>query len=367
MTIDFVSLTAPGIAGLHPYQPGKPVEELEREYGVSNAIKLASNENPLGAGKRASTVIQSVAGEIHRYPDGNGFRVKSALASQLGVRSENLTLGNGSSEVLELVVRTFVSPENQVIFSQHAFAVYPILTQAVGAEAVVTPAKDWGHDLVAMHNAITDRTRLIFIANPNNPTGTWLRSGELYSFLSGIPDHVLILVDEAYFEYVQEEEYPDTVRWLDDFPNLIVTRTFSKIHGLAGLRIGYGVSHPDLAELLNRVRQPFNSNSIALAAAEAALEDADHVQKSIETNVSGLQQLTAAFERLGLEFIPSVGNFICVAFDRPGMEIYEALLQRGVIVRPIAVYGMPDYLRVTVGSEEENARFIEALEKTLAS
>ena len=364
--IDFLSLTAPGVAGLHPYQAGKPVEELEREYGVSNAIKLASNENPLGPGKMALAAMRSVEQEVSRYPDGNGFKLKQLLANQLNVKSENITLGNGSSEILELVARTFVTPENQVIFSEHAFAVYPILTQAVGAEAVITPAINRGHDLDAMRDAVTDRTRLIFVSNPNNPTGTWLTSDQLHNFLSSIPDHVFVLVDEAYFEYVEEDEYPNSIKWIDEFPNLIVTRTFSKIHGLAGLRIGYGISHPDVAELLNRVRQPFNSNSVALAAAEAALQDSDHIKKSVETNTAGLKQLIAAFEKLGLKYIPSVGNFICVEFDRDGLGIYEALLHKGMIVRPIGVYGMPNHLRVTIGSEKENTQFIQSLSEVLS-
>jgi len=364
--VDFLSLTATGVAGLHPYQAGKPVEELEREYGVSDAIKLASNENPLGPGKLALAAMRKVEEQVSRYPDGNGFKLKHLLAEQHGVTSENITLGNGSSEILELVARTFVIPENQVIFSEHAFAVYPILTQAVGAKAMITPAKNWGHDLNAMRDAVTDQTRLIFVANPNNPTGTWLNSNQLHDFLTSIPDHVLVLVDEAYFEYVKEDVYPNTINWIDEFHNLIVTRTFSKIHGLAGLRIGYCVSHPEIAELLNRVRQPFNSNSLALAAAAAALQDSDHIKKSIETNSTGLQQLIMAFEKMGLQFIPSVGNFICVEFERGGLEIYEALLHKGVIVRPIDVYGLPRHLRITVGNEEENNRFIQALGEVLS-
>lgn len=365
MSIDFLSLTAPGVAGLQPYQPGKPVDELEREYGLSNAIKLASNENPLGPGEQALKAMRACEKTLGRYPDGNGFTLKKLLAEQSGVRSDMITLGNGSSEILELVARTFVTPANQVLFSQHAFAVYPILTQAIGAEAVVTPAKNWGHDLEAMREAITNRTRLIFVTNPNNPTGTWVNSGELYRFLTAVPDHAIVIVDEAYFEYVLEEDYPDSIKWLNEFPNLVVTRTFSKIHGLAGLRIGYGVSHPDVAELLNRVRQPFNTNTMALVAAEAALNDKTHVANSLAVNSNGMRQLTSAFTRLGLNYIPSVGNFICVEFNRPGLEIYEALLRKGVIIRPVGVYGMPDHLRVTIGLEEENDRFIRSLEEIL--
>ncbi len=365
MAMDFLSLTAPGVAGLHPYQAGKPIEELEREYGVTDVVKLASNENPLGPGKLAIEVIHSCDQEAARYPDGSGYKLKQLIAKQLEIKSESITLGNGSSEILELVARTFVTPDNEIIFSEHAFAVYPILTQAVGAKAVVTQAKKWGHDLNAMRDAVTDKTRLIFVANPNNPTGTWLESGSLHDFVSSIPSHVLVLIDEAYFEYVNEDNYPDSIKWLDHYQNLIVTRTFSKIHGLAGLRIGYGISHPQVAELLNRVRQPFNSNSLALAAAEAALQDYSHINESLETNASGMVQLATAFEKMGLNYIPSVGNFICVEFDQSGMEIYQALLHKGVIVRPVDVYGMPNYLRVTIGIEKENSRFIQALSDVL--
>ncbi len=365
MSIDYLSLTAPGVAGLNPYQPGKPVDELEREYGIRDAIKLASNENPLGVGHLAQEAMRRCIADISLYPDGNGFTLKTTLAEKLGVSRNMITLGNGSSEILELVARTFVTPENQVLFSEHAFAVYPILTQSIGAEALVTPAKNWGHDLDAMQAAITDRTRLVFVTNPNNPTGTWLTKSELHRFLSAVPDHVIVVVDEAYFEYVTEAEYPNAIEWLDEFPNMIVTRTFAKIHGLAGLRIGYGISHPALADLLNRVRQPFNCNSMALAAAEAALHDEAHVQKSIDVNSAGMAQLTAAFDRLGLQFIPSVGNFISVAFEKPGTEVYEALLRKGVIIRPVGVYDMPYHLRATIGTEEQNARLISALEDIL--
>lgn len=365
MSIDFLSLTAPGVAGLHPYQPGKPVEELEREYGIKNAIKLASNENPLGAGEAAKAAMRTCIDDIELYPDGNGFKLKHALAKKLGVNTDMITLGNGSSEILELVARTFVTPENQVLFSEHAFAVYPILTQAIGAEALVTPAKNWGHDLDAMAAAITDRTRLCFVTNPNNPTGTWLTKTDLHAFLKQVPQHVIVVVDEAYFEYVQEPDYPNAIEWLDEFPNLLVTRTFAKIHGLAGLRIGYGICHPGMADLLNRVRQPFNCNSMALAAAEAALADESHVQKSVETNQKGMQQLMVGFDQLGLKYIPSVGNFISVAFDKPAGEIYEALLKQGVIIRPVGVYDMPYHLRATIGTQAQNQRLLDALETIL--
>ena len=361
MALDINALALTGVRGLRPYEPGKPLEELEREYGISNAVKLASNENPLGPSKKAVEVLTNHLAELARYPDGNGFALKKALADKLAVSTDQITLGNGSNEVLEFAARAFVSVENEVIFSQHSFAVYPIVTQAVGARAVVVPANNWGYDLDAITKAITDKTRLIFVANPNNPTGTWSRKDELKNFLSSLPGHVLCVVDEAYFEYVENPDYPDAMQWLPEFENLIVTRTFSKIYGLAGLRIGYGVSSPAIADMLNRVRQPFNVNSLALAAAEAALADEQHLLASRELNNRGMAQLVQGFEKLGLSYIPSVGNFVSVDIGRSGADVYEQLLKRGVIVRPVANYEMPNHLRITIGTKAENTRFLDAL------
>ena len=368
---DFFSIAVEGVQSLQPYQPGKPLDELEREYGVTQAVKLASNENPFGPGEKALAAIEKELKELARYPDGNGFALKSALASRLGINQNQITLGNGSNDVLEFLARAFVSVGDEVVFSQHAFAVYPIVTQAVGGKAVVVPAKDWGHDLDAMLAAVSEKTRLIFIANPNNPTGTWLSFNAIHDFIKQIPSHVLLVVDEAYFEYANDpalgaKGYATALSLLDNYPNLVVTRTFSKAFGLAGLRAGYGVSHPDVADLLNRVRQPFNMNSLALVAAEAALADEAHLNKSIRLNAKGMQQLIVAFNALGLEYIPSVGNFICVKVGN-GADIYEALLHEGVIVRPIANYEMPEYLRITIGTDEENARFISALKNSMQS
>ena len=365
MTCDFLSLASPGVRQLEPYRPGKPIEELEREYGFSNIVKLASNENPLGPGHLARAAIRGCEEVLGLYPDGSGFLLKQALARSLGVGMNQITLGNGSNDVLELIARTFLTPAHQAIFSEYAFVVYALVTQAIGAEAVVTPAKGFGHDLKAMAQSVTERTRLIFIANPNNPTGTWVEEASLQGLLDSVPAHVLVVVDEAYFEYVDAPGYPDCVAWIKRYPQLIVTRTFSKIHGLAWLRVGYGISHPEVAELLNRVRQPFNVNSLALRAAQAALEDKEHIARSFAVNKAGLKQLAEAFERLGLNYIPSVANFISVELDRPAAPVYEALLRKGVIVRPVANYGMPNHLRVTVGLEHENARFIAALREVL--
>lgn len=368
---DFSKYANPGVLGLRPYQPGKPIEELEREYGVSNIIKLASNENPLGPSPKALQAMRGELEDVWLYPDGNGFELKQQLAAKHAVEMEQITLGNGSSDVLEFAVRVFVSPEQEVLFSEHSFALYPILTQAVGGKAVVAPAKAWGHDLEAMQARISERTRVIFIANPNNPTGTWLRADELESFIQAVPENVLVVVDEAYFDYAIDpatgaESYPDTTAWVSRYPNLMVARTFSKSYGLAGLRVGYAISHPQVAELMNRVRPPFNVNSVALAAAVAALQDAEHLQRTVKLNAEGLRQLEAGCRSAGLEYIPSVGNFISIDVDRPAGQVYEALLREGVIVRPVANYGMPNHLRVTVGTAQENERFLSALNRVLA-
>ena len=365
MTRELLSLAVPGVRGLRPYEPGKPLTELEREYGIKQAIKLASNENPLGPGAKALAAIRAQLDELGRYPDGNGFALKAALARKHGIVPEQITLGNGSNEVLEFAARAFVLPENEVVYSQHAFAVYPLVTQAIGARALVTPVRDWGHDLEAMAAAISARTRLVFVANPNNPTGTWIAADALERFLERLPEHVIVVVDEAYYEYVSEAQYPDTIPWVARFPNLVVTRTFSKVHGLAGLRVGYGVSNVPMADLLNRVREPFNVNSLALAAAEAALADGQHVADSLAMNSAGMRQLIQGLDDLSLTYIPSVANFITFDVGRPAAPVYEALLRQGVIVRPIANYGMPNHLRVTVGRPQENERFLEALTKVL--
>jgi histidinol-phosphate aminotransferase len=367
----YEQLATPGIRGLHPYQPGKPIEELERELGIANIIKLASNENPLGPSPVALTAVTDAAKDIWLYPDGNGFRLKQRLAQLHGVDLAAITLGNGSSDLLEFVVRVLVNPGDEVLYSQHAFAIYPIVTRAAGGVPVETPAKDWGYDLDALLAAITDKSRVIFIANPNNPTGTYVRGEALEAFLQAVPAQVVVVVDEAYFDYASHPatgavDYPDTTQWLDRYPNLMVTRTFSKSYGLAGLRVGYGVCHPQLADLMNRVRPPFNVNSLALAGAEAALGDTAHLARSVAMNAEGLRQLEAGFEAMGLDYIPSVGNFISVDVRREAAPLFTALLHEGVIVRPVANYGMPHHLRVTVGRPEENSRFLTALAKVLA-
>lgn len=362
----FFDRAVPGVRGLQPYQPGKPIAELEREYGVTDAIKLASNENPLGPSPRVIEALRNELGQIARYPDGAGFALKQAIASKYSLNTSQITLGNGSNDILELIARTFVAQNDEVIFSQYAFAVYPIVTQAVAGKAVEVPALDWGHDLQAMRAAISDRTRLIFIANPNNPTGTWLNSAALYDFLSAVPDNIPVVVDEAYYEYASDPahgiaDFPNAMTWLDEFPNLIVTRTFSKAYALAGLRIGFSVAHPVIADLLNRVRQPFNANLLAQSAACVAFNDEAHLARGLTINAAGLQQLYAGFDQIGLPYIRSAGNFVCVDIGQDAAPIYQGLLREGVIVRPVANYGMPNHLRVSVGLPEENARFLRAL------
>ena len=366
MSCDFMALATPGVQGLHPYEAAKPVEELERELGIENIIKLASNENPLGPSPQALAAAREAMGEAARYPDSNGFRLKAALQRHYGLSPDQLTLGNGSNDVLELIARAFIRPEDEVIFSQYAFAVYPIVTQGSSARAVVTPARDFGHDLEAMAAAITDRTRLIFIANPNNPTGTALMRDELEAFLQRVPERVLVVLDEAYTEYVQNQDFPDGLALLPRFPNLIVTRTFSKAWGLAGLRVGFAAASTVITDLLNRVRQPFNVSIPALAAAEAVLDDRDYLTRSIEVNRQGMAQLEEGLRQQGISFIPSFGNFITADMLRPAQPVFQALLREGVIVRPLAGYRMPQYLRISVGLPEENARFLAALERVLA-
>ena len=368
MTCDFLPLAAPGVRTLHPYQPGKPESELRREYGLNDIVKLASNENPLGPSPKALVAVREALAGMARYPDGNGFELKTALSARLNTPIGALTLGNGSNDVLELAARAFLTPEHEAVFSEHAFAVYPIVTQAIGATARVAKANPpdhpmpYGHDPAALLNLINDRTRIVFIANPNNPTGTWLKTAELQTLLEAVPERVMVVVDEAYGEYVEATaDCPNALHWLDRFPNLIITRTFSKAYGLAGLRVGYAVSHPQVADLLNRVRQPFNVNSLALVAATAALGDLEHLERSRTLNRAGMQQLQDACRQWGLNWLPSVGNFLCVDVGRSGREMFLELLKRGIIVRPVDNYGLPHFLRISIGSQAENARLIEAL------
>ncbi|HBX55971.1 histidinol-phosphate transaminase [Pseudomonas sp. UBA2684] len=369
MSCDFLSLAQPGVQKLSPYVPGKPVDELARELDLDPAsiVKLASNENPLGPSPKALEAIRAELAELTRYPDGNGFELKSRLAERYSVQADQVTLGNGSNDILELVARAYLAPGLNAVFSAHAFAVYPIATQAVGAQGKVVPAQDYGHDLEAMLAAIDGNTRVVFIANPNNPTGTWFGPQALSDFLARVPQNVLVVLDEAYIEYAEGSELPDGLDYLAQHANLLVSRTFSKAYGLAALRVGYAISSAQIADVLNRVRQPFNVNSLALAAACAALEDIDYLARSRQVNDAGMAQLEAGCRALGLRWIPSKGNFLCIDFARDTTAINQALLRAGVIVRPVAGYGMPDYLRVSIGLPEENARFLAVLAQVLSA
>lgn len=372
MTFDPKSLIAPSVRTLAPYVPGKPIEELEREYGIRDSIKLASNENPLGPGPLAIEAMRAAIEHVGLYPDGNGFALKAALAKKHACSPEAITLGNGSNDVLVLLAEAFLTPEVEAVYSQYAFAVYPIAVQAIGAIARIAPAlpdthaMPLGHDLDAMRALVNAKTRLIFIANPNNPTGTFVDADRLHAFIASVPSSTLVVVDEAYVEYADDPRYPDASRWLAEFPNLVVTRTFSKAYGLAGLRVGYALSHPAVADALNRVRQAFNVNSIALAAARAALDDREHLQRSIAVTRQGLAQVRAGCDRLGIRHLPSQGNFVLLDLQRPALPVYERMLRAGVIVRPVANYNLPNHLRVTVGTPEQNQRMLDALEKALA-
>lgn len=359
------------VATLAPYIPGKPIEELEREYGIYDSIKLASNENPLGPGPRALEAIAAASRQIGLYPDGSGFALKRALARKHRCGTDCITLGNGSNDVLVIIAEAFLSPHSEAVYSQYTFAVYPIAVQATGATVRIAPANPdggampLGHDLAAMAQLINERTRVVFVANPNNPTGTWVDADALRGFIASVPEQTLVVIDEAYIEYVSEPNFPDASRWLAQFPNLIVTRTFSKAYGLAGLRVGYALSDPAVADMLNRVRQPFNVNSIALAAALAALDDAGHLQRSIETNRSGIAQVSAGCDALGVRHLPSAGNFVLVDCGRPAAPVYEAMLRQGVIVRPVSNYRLPNHLRITIGTRAQNERVLSALSRAL--
>ena len=348
------------ILSLTPYQGGRPISEIQREYGLSNVIKLASNENPLGVSKKVQEAIKIAVTQIGRYPDGNGYYLKDALAKKLSVSAKSITLGNGSNDILELIPRAYVcSKDDEVIFSQYAFVVYPLVTKAIGAKAIVTPANDFGHDLNAMYEAITDKTKVIFIANPNNPTGTLLSNEEIYNFLKKVSNEIIVVLDQAYIEYLDVEDV--YIDWLKDFPNLVITRSFSKAYGLAGLRVGYSISSEEIADYLNRIRQPFNVNLIAQEAAIAALSDTDFLAESVKVNSDGLLQLEEGFRSLGLKFIKSHANFISVKFSN-NMELNQKLLEKGIIVRPVE---MKDYLRISVGTYAENAKFLEVLKEII--
>lgn len=371
MTNSFLENANMGVQSLRPYQPGKPADELQRELGVSDIIKLASNENPLGPAESVRALLQSWRGDLALYPDGNGFALKQRLAEIHAIEPACITLGNGSNDILDLVARLFLGPGRTAMFSQYAFAVYKLVTLAANGEFNEIPAlpassdQPLGHDLDAFAAALSDDVRVIFIATPNNPTGTWSDADVLEGFLQRVPANVVVVLDEAYREYLDPQCQSPSRAWLTRYPNLLVTRTFSKVHGLAGLRVGYALSSPDIADLLNRVRQPFNVNALGLACAEAALATDEHVHESQAMNNAGRDKLRARLVALGLKVLPSQANFLTFDCGEPSTPVYEKLLREGVIVRPLAGYSMPEYLRVTIGTPEQNQRFIAALESAL--
>ncbi len=363
--MNYSELAPSYIRAIAPYQPGKPISELERELGITDIVKLASNENPLGASPKALAAAHAALDEISLYPDGNGFALKSALVARYGVDQNQIVLGNGSNDLLELAAHAFLTVGDKAVYSDHAFAVYPLATQAAGATGIGVTAKDYAHDLEAMRNAAVGAgAKLIFIANPNNPTGTFLSGDALLAFMRALPPGILVVLDEAYNEYLPVECRYDSVSWLAEFPNLIISRTFSKAYGLASLRVGYALGNAQVMDMINRVRQPFNVNSAAQAAACAALDDLEFVQRTFEMNLRGMAQITQGLCALGLDYIPSFGNFVSF-YVVNAARIYRRLLESGVIVRPISNYGMPDYLRVSIGLEAQNTKFLSALAQIL--
>ncbi len=356
----------PTLKDLPVYQPGRPIEEVARELGLPAAsiIKLASNENPLGPSPAALKAMQDVLANIHLYPDGNAFYLKQRLAAKLGVEPTQLILGNGSNELLEFVGHAFVAPGVDVVVSQYCFVVYPLVTQLFGGNLITVPAKNYGHDLDAMLKAITPKTRVVFVANPNNPTGTLASTEELRQFIAQIPPNVVLALDEAYLEFLDRPADFIPLIKSGPQPNLLLMRTFSKIYGLAGLRLGYGIACPELIAALEKIRQPFNTNAIAQAGALAALDDAAHTQRTRANNTAGLRYLEAAFRKLGLEYVPSAANFILVKVGQGG-RVFEEMQKLGVIVRPMGGYQLPEWVRITVGRPAENERCIQALQHVL--
>ncbi|HEV2212946.1 MAG TPA: histidinol-phosphate transaminase [Gammaproteobacteria bacterium] len=371
---DPLAFAAPGIPGLRPYEPGKPITELERELGITGIIKLASNENPLGTSPKALAAMRQALDETALYPDGNAYSLKRAIADHHGIELSRILVGTGSDHILELVARVFLGVDRSAVISRYGFSVYNIVTQAAGAAQLIAeanppehPAQPYGHNLDNMAALLRADTRVVFIANPNNPTGTWLDGAALQAFLQRVPRDCLVLVDEAYWEYATDLEpcYPDMSKLLPGFPNLIVMRTFSKAYGLAGARVGYALAHPKLVELLNRARLAFNPGSLGQTAAAAALGDREHIKRTLELNRIELKRLDAGLKALGLKTIPSICNFVTADMGRPALPVFQALLKEGVIVRPLGAYGLPDHLRITAGLAEQNTRLLRALEKVL--
>ena len=364
--MDLKKLVNKGIDGLSPYEPGKPIEDLERELGIKNAVKLASNENPVGPSPKIIDSIEKIVKETHRYPDGNATRLKAKISRKFNILENQVTVGNGSNDIIEFVARSFLGPNDSAVYSEHAFAVYPLVVRAVGAMGIEVPAKNFSHDLEAMLDSIEENTKLIFIANPNNPTGSFIEQSELLSFLEKVPEEIIVLLDQAYFDYSSFETSDLEFDVLERFPNLVISRSFSKAYGLAGFRVGYSVSSIEIADYLNRVRQPFNANSLALYAAEIALDDDQFIKKCLELNFEQKQILFNGLQASGFECLPSRANFISFDCGEDSNDAFNKLLLEGVIVRSLRVYKMPNFLRVSVGLPEENLTFLEKIKSTLS-
>ena len=364
--MDLKKLVNKGIDGLSPYEPGKPIEDLERELGIKNAVKLASNENPVGPSPKIIDSIEKIVKETHRYPDGNATRLKAKISRKFNILENQVTVGNGSNDIIEFVARSFLGPNDSAVYSEHAFAVYPLVVRAVGAMGIEVPAKNFSHDLEAMLDSIEENTKLIFIANPNNPTGSFIEQSELLNFLEKVPEEIIVLLDQAYFEYSSFETSDLEFDVLERFPNLVMSRSFSKAYGLAGFRVGYSVSSIEIADYLNRVRQPFNANSLALYAAEIALDDDQFIKKCLELNFEQKQILFNGLQASGFECLPSRANFISFDCGEDSNDAFNKLLLEGVIVRSLRVYKMPNFLRVSVGLPEENLTFLEKIKSTLS-
>jgi len=354
------------LEGLDRYEPGLSLEQAWRESGLREVVKLASNENPLGPSPRAAAAVQSAMGRIHRYPDGPSTALREALARGLGVRPSQVVIGNGSTELIDLLARAFLGPDDNAVISEGSFARFGQVVRARNGRARLVPMRDLTHDLPAMRAAVDDRTRLIYVANPNNPTGTWNRRREVEALLDDLPPEVLLVLDEAYFEYGDEPEYPDGVAYVRDGRPLAVLRTFSKVHGLAGLRVGYGIAAPEVVDAIDIVREPFNCNVLAQAAAQAALEDRAHVRRTVELNRSERERMAGALRERGLGVLPSLANFLFVDVDRDAVAVYQDLVGHGVIVRPLRAYGFETALRISIGAPEENTRLLSALDAVLA-
>jgi len=356
-----------GVLGLKPYEPGLPLEQTQKKLGLEKVIKLASNENPLGPSPKALDLLKgqlnSFSSDLNRYPDGNAYDLKEAISKKYSVDMNQITIGNGSNDLIEFVSRCFLGEGKKAIYSQHGFAIYPLAIKSTGAVPIKSKAKNWGHDLELMKDLVDDKTKLIFIASPNNPTGTAKTLQEIKDFLNNLPEDILVFLDQAYFEYIEGTEFDIPFSLIDDYPNLVISRSFSKAHGLAALRLGFCISNPELSNYLNRVRQPFNANSLALNLGKIALSDQEHIDKSVKINSSGMERVKMAFDSFNYSYIESWGNFISFDAKQDSDDAFQYFLKKGVILRSLKVYEMPQHLRVSIGTEEEMDFFLKVLEE----